>query len=641
MQMDCSPESSHRRLLIFWWNWIENSPKNPEVLGFLANAYIDLENSRGYLHTLYKLHNLMPNRAEIKLGLAGACLANNYPAFALKTFHQFLKRWPRDERASDVQKTIHQIETSVTDDLNLFKLVSKEDLDLACQHEELQILMELGNFVRCRQLAKAILRKIPDFVPVLNNLSLINWLEGNLMEAVEVSRKVLDIQPDNIHALSNLTRFLFMQGKKEEAFAIAERLKNSRAEAAEPWVKKVEALSFIEDNEGVLALLDQAKRNGEASQLNGAVWHWCAASEYRRGNISAARAYWQKCLELAPYHSLAADNLKELEKPAYQRVCPQVFSLNAWLPERVIRDWVSVIHQNLRQTEEKVQEKLNRFVADHPELLQFIPAAVSAGDRNSKEFALELADMISDPVTLDYLKEFGLGKDGPDDLRMKALQILSKNGVFESGQKIKLWSDGQWREILMHGFEIVNDASGESPLKPRVYPLMEKSLDALRGGDGATAEGYLRKALKIQPDEPSLHNNLALALNLQGRIAEADTLADQIVEQFPDYFFGQIIAARRAIDAEDFERAAAILGRLMETKRLHITEYSALCACHIDFLIAKADLEGVASWFQMWRNGYPEDPTLKRYEARFVGLEGFQKLARLFKDDKPKNGLNE
>ena len=90
-------------------------PRQTDLLGLMANTYIELGNQHGYLYALYQLHNLTPNRAEIKLGLAGACLANGRVALALRTFRQFLKQWPHDERADDVQKTVPQLEQGLTE----------------------------------------------------------------------------------------------------------------------------------------------------------------------------------------------------------------------------------------------------------------------------------------------------------------------------------------------------------------------------------------------------------------------------------------------------------------------------------------------------------------------------------------------
>ncbi|MGA2489334.1 MAG: hypothetical protein ABSF99_03980 [Anaerolineales bacterium] len=41
----------------------------PDVLGLMVNAYLDGGDQHGYLLSIYKLHALMPNKADIKAGL--------------------------------------------------------------------------------------------------------------------------------------------------------------------------------------------------------------------------------------------------------------------------------------------------------------------------------------------------------------------------------------------------------------------------------------------------------------------------------------------------------------------------------------------------------------------------------------------
>ena len=94
-------------------------PRQPDILGLLANAYFDIHNQQGYLHSIYKLHTLTPNKADIKLGLAGAYLANEFLALALQTFRQFISRWPTDDHTAEVRKTIAQLE------LGLQKILSE------------------------------------------------------------------------------------------------------------------------------------------------------------------------------------------------------------------------------------------------------------------------------------------------------------------------------------------------------------------------------------------------------------------------------------------------------------------------------------------------------------------------------------
>lgn len=98
----------------------------------------------------------------------------------------------------------------------------------------------------------------------------------------------------------------------------------------------------------------------------------------------------------------------------------------------------------------KVAEDIER----HPELIRFVPAALASGDEHCKEFAINLADMSAHPAILDSLKEFSLGQNGSDALRMEAAQMLTKHGIFKSGETIDLWIEGESRPLMMLGFQI-------------------------------------------------------------------------------------------------------------------------------------------------------------------------------------------
>ena len=605
-------------------------PRQPDLLGLMVNACLDVDDQHGYLLAIHKLHELTPNKAGVKLGLAGAYLANGCPALALQTFRQYLKRWPNDERAGEIQKTIQQLEKALTEFLSEIGFSLDTGLDFASKHEELRLDMEQGNYNRCRQLAKFLFQQRPNFIPVLNNLSLIEWLDGNLPGAVELSHKVLETEPDNVHALSNLTRFHFMQGRRDEAITFAKRLKESNASAADRWLKKAEALSFIGDNEGVLALIQQAKNFKQQDALNGMVWHWSAIAEYRNGNIPKARKYWQKSVQESPNSTLAITNLEELKKPLYERVCPQAFPLDSWISRKTIEAMASEVERASRYNDNHVfRERVNTFFDDHPELIQFVPEALSSGDVKCRELALQLADMSAHPKILLSLKEFVLGQNGPDALRLEGSQILSRYNIFHSGEMIHLWLKESWTEIMMIGFQISRDAE-PSTLKPSTLRLMEKAINALHTKNAQEAEVHLRKALEIQGDDPGLLNNLAMALQMQGKQAESDSIANQIPARFPDYFFGQVITVRRVLNTKQLEKAKIALDKMMTKPELHVTEFSALCACQIDFFLADEKPEGAISWYQMWEQGYPDDTNREKYETTITMLKALSKLSKGF-----------
>jgi Flp pilus assembly protein TadD len=123
-------------------------PHQSDVLGLMANAYLDAGDQHGYLLSIYKLHTLTPNKAEIKAGLAGAYLANGHMALALQTFRQFVQRWPNDQRAGDAQKAITQLKKGLVKIYAELGLAVEDGFDFACRHEELRLQMDNGNLSR-------------------------------------------------------------------------------------------------------------------------------------------------------------------------------------------------------------------------------------------------------------------------------------------------------------------------------------------------------------------------------------------------------------------------------------------------------------------------------------------------------------
>ena len=79
-------------------------------------------------------------------------------------------------------------------------------------NEETLILLDQGDPAGARKAAERLLQRKPDFLPALNNLSLIQWLDGHIDRAISTAQKVLDSDPDNVHALSNSIRFLCSAG---------------------------------------------------------------------------------------------------------------------------------------------------------------------------------------------------------------------------------------------------------------------------------------------------------------------------------------------------------------------------------------------------------------------------------------------
>ncbi len=610
-------------------------PHQFHVLSMLADACADTGDPHRYLSVLLELQKLRPNSPDINLGLADAYLKTGRMALALRTFERFLDHWPGHSDAGDAKKTVQALHKGLKEILAELELPEEEGLEFARKHEELQVCLDAGQYQRGKSLAKELRERKPDFAPAFNNLSQIYWLEGNLPEAIQTCQQVFEFEPDNIHALGNIVRFLYLSGRKEEAPAYIKRLKKSKAEAADRWKKISETLSFIGDDEGMLSLRVRALKEGGLEEIDEFFYHFLAVSESMLGQESAAKSDWKHALKINAGFALAQENLDDLKRPKHERNGPWAYPLGQMLPEKVIREMTAVVGRAAKSKNEAAfQPTVQHFLNTHPEILQLAPLLLERGELAGKEFVINVADMSGHLEFLSILKEFAFGQRGSDDLRMKASQVLSKHNAAPAGQA-KMWLEGEWKEILLLGFEITPEPiMDDDPMRPKAIDLMAQALDALRENDGARAEGFLRKALTTQPEHPSLLNNLALALSMQDKKKESEAILKHITEDFPDYFFGQISLARKALWKKDYKKARVIVDQWLEKKkRYHVTEFNALCKVQIDLLIQEEHYDAAISWFELWEGIEPEDADFEDYKERIDLL----KLISKFKSRQPKS----
>lgn len=607
-------------------------PGHASVLGLLVDACYDLKDMRGYEEACYRLCKLSPDEADLTLAMAGAYLANFRPALALQVFEKFLRRWSQDERAGDARQTAAQLRQALKEELQELDLPEAEALELARLNEEVRFFMDHALYPQGRQAAEKLLKRSPAFTPALNNLSQIHALQGDSKSAMALCRKALEIEPDNVHALSNLARLLFLSGQPEEAARVAERLKASQAHAADFWAKKAELFAIMGDDQAMLELYRQAKAAGALKQQdnNPLFLHLAAVAYWQQGNEKEARRLWKEALKLEPAFDLPQQQLQDLDQPPARRHGAFAFPLNVWVSEAVFRELSRAVEQAARRKrEDAVRVAANQFLQKRPELISLAPHLLQRGDPLGRDFVIRLADISRHPDLLAALKDFALGQRGADEQRLKASQIVSEAGLLPSGA-VRIWMQGEWRDVLLMNFEI-GDEVEESLLSPEVTPLAEEAYHALRDDDPERAQQLLEQAIALQPDSPSLLNNLAMALDKQGENEKARAMLVDIHRRFPDYFFGIVGMARLATLEGDFEKARTMLNGVMQRKRLHYSEYDALCAAQIDLSLAEKNMEAARSWFEMWEGVDPENPKLNTYRLR-LGLTDiksmFNKLTR-------------
>src|SRR5262249_49908325 len=152
------------------------------------------------------------------------------------------------------------------------------------------------------------------------------------------SRRVLELDSENVHALANLTRDLYLTGRDEEARTYAERLKAAPPVGFDVWTKKAETLSYLGDDQALLDLWQDFQTSAGPGErhVSPIFLHLVAVAALRLGREKEARRHWGLALRRQPGFSPARANLEDLRKPVGERHAPWPFTLNYWIPAKLL-----------------------------------------------------------------------------------------------------------------------------------------------------------------------------------------------------------------------------------------------------------------------------------------------------------------
>jgi tetratricopeptide (TPR) repeat protein len=618
-------------------------PQDPDPLISLLNLYYDLEDMQKYLGVAQKVAAMLPNDGDTAYVLGGAYLVNQHPLLALQTMRHAVERFPNHQKANDTRTTIAQFEPMVDEllaDIGLTEATGcsrEQGIALATLHERGQCYLHQGKYDLSKQDEEEVLRQQPSFVSARNNLSLISCLQGDLEGAIGQAQQVLEQEPDNIHALSNLIRFHILTGDFAQAQSFAEPLKTSQANAWDGWTKKIEGLSYLRDDVGVVALYEQAKAAGNLKEplLNPRLLHLVAVAMAHLGQTNHAEKQWQATLKQFPNFDLAQGNLENLRKPIEQRYAAWPFKLDDWLTLSEIEDLRKVIAPTKTNSNQPPSSQLcQRYLAAHSRLTQIVPILLERGDPMSHEFAILLCQNAQTPELLESLKQFVLGQSGPDEVRYRAATTLVEAGLIDR-EKVRLWLKGKWQEIMLLNYQFHDDPSvGHS--RP-VEKLLRQAILLMQQNsvlEAEQAEALLLQALDKEPNAADVQNNLAAAYSIQGREAEAIALLHQIAKQHPDYLFAQVSIARLHIQAGELEIAEAMLKPFLSRRRFHFDEFAKFTDVHLLLLQAQGNLEGAKTWLQIWEQIDADNPLILPWKLRLKGNDALATLKKLMPSGK-------
>jgi tetratricopeptide (TPR) repeat protein len=591
-------------------NLDQTYPKNPEVLTALMVAYLEMSDMPKHIEACERLLAADPRNSDAAYSIAAGYLQTMHPLLALQAGEYATQRFPNHELAATIRDVLSELTDQIDDILADIDLTGEKGRELALLHERGQAYLERRDFDRARAAELELLQQKPDFMPALNNLSLISFSQNQTEEAIAYAQQVLDHQPDNVHALTNIIRFLVVQGQLDRARTYGEQLKASQATAWDLLTKKAEGLSYLGDDPGVIQLFEQATAE-ELAIANPLFHHFVAVALARTGRVEAAREQWYTALELREEMALIEENLADLDRPIGSRNGAWAFQTADLLGVSTMLEMFKLVETiTVQESNEAIVQLVADYVADHPGFITALSVLLNQGDPLIRQLACTLLIDLAQPETLSILRDFALGQQGTDQLRYRAALAVSAAELFEEST-ILMWMDGEQQEVLLSTYELTAEPSMHN--SPKVEKLIQKVANLMLQRDRSSfvqAEAILRSALELEPDAANLRVQLAAAYQAQGKTADAADLIRQVAADCPDYVFAQVGLANLHLEVGDLETAEAILEPLRSRKQFHFNEFAQFSKLYVDLLWTKGDKKAARTWLKLWQTADPQHPLL-------------------------------
>ncbi len=615
---------------------IEQYPSSKSALVDLIEISAELQDWRTYA---YYAEQLLPlergdDKAETLNNLVYAHSQLVYPALAWYFAKELVTNYPDFPKLKQTQSLLTNLEPKLLEKelfLDKTAVSPNEKLNFMAQHDHIRFYTESGKGQAAIATAQAFLAKTPDVVPVLNNLSLAQFMIGEISQAKATSAKVLAQEPDNYHALGNLVRYAVLTAQFDEAREYAERLAQITTDDPDLPIKQAEAFAFLGDDQKVQAAYERSL--GQNSRLDPLLLYLAGVAAYRLGDEKKAWQLWRKAVKQMPSLHMAQESLAEKRLPVGERNIPWYWPFAYWFPN----DLGELLHKYLGgdgelESSQAVEKGMKSILAERPYFPQLFPHILEFGDRAAREFVLNFARATETPELLQVLYDFALSSHGSDSLRMEALQFISQRHphLLPDSRQVNIWMNGEPHEIVTIAFEITDEPTLDIILSEEIMQKYEESIDLILEDELEQAEQMLQQMIAAAPHFPSAYNQLATVYERQGHLQETRDLIEDTHARFPDYLFARIGLARLLTQEKRLEEARELIKPILSLPQLHISEFRALARAQMDIALAADQIEGARTWLQLWRQVEEGNPELLEWQIRIEGpkamLDNLEKL---------------
>jgi len=526
-------------------------------------------------------------------------------AHALHAFRQVLKRPADIPTIGDMREVVASLEQSilvVTHELG----ISASQVEQGLRHMEDGLRALHGHdFPACIAANRRAIKLLAGWPPPRNNLSLALFHSGQPEKAIATARQMLAQSPDNVQALSNAIRFLAWTGRETEARALWPQLKGITPLDSSERLKMAEAAAILNQDELVYQLLKPLDHPRAAREQTPAASWWVqfflAVAEVNTGR-RAARRRLRALQDDAPW---AGDLLAALEAgkpgPGWADRFPYYHS-SELLPSQRVQEFIQLASREDEMPPQRFRSQVARFAARFPQIVLMAEKMIWEDDEPTG--GLAILATVATPALHAALRRFGLSQAGEDQDRMQALVSLMQAGEITQDDTLRVWSDGQWREVQLRQYEISDEPT--TRYAPEVAELLNQAMRAFQQDDYEQAEHLFRHALALDPGAKEAYNNLGTIYARRGEHEQAKEMYRAVLEIDPTYAFPRCNLAAYLLDEDDIEGAEAMVEPLADVARLRPQEAAFYSYTEARILIHREEYDAARRALQVALEFHPD-----------------------------------
>lgn len=556
-------------------------PHHPQLQYYLGYARVKVGDLWGGV-AHYEKARTYGGDSSLWIPIASLYLDLGLRALASNAYQQALRHNPKHPALKELPDELLNIELEIemiADSMDISSRNNRAGLRLM---EEAQIALHTADYTRCIGLNRKAIKYLKRFPPPHNNLSLAYFFNGQPEKAIQTAREVTAYDPNNIQALANLVRFMAWTLHESEARETWEYLKRLTPQEDSHRVKMIEAAAILNDDEDVYRLINELEVFVQAdSGFTQRIQLHLAIAEANLGRKSARK----RLSKLKAQINWAGNILEAFKKGqsglGWTDRFPY-FHASDLIPNREFESFITLVGISADLHPQTYRRKIDRFLSRFPQMA--LIGKKTLLEDQQVDAGISILSTIGTPEAYNILREFATSKNGSDDDRLQALQVLQEAEQIDPAETIRFWQNGEWQDIQFRMYKI--DDEPDVKYSDQVIELLTEGFEASKAGNLEQAEDAFLRVIEIAPGVIEAYNNLASIYSQRDELERAKEMLKKALEINPNYVMARCNLALFLLNDNAFEEAEETIKPLAD-----VTRYSSQEMAFLSYIRAHIDVK--------------------------------------------------